>query len=120
MINAKEELLEMLSHVKKMYGADVICANIHFGDAASVSLGEERFELKKGYTDKEFELFLSSLDFEYRNGYGAQSLYGKVWLTNGVWLDRGEYDGSEWWEYYRYPELPTDVIINESLKFLNL
>lgn len=120
MINAKEELLEILNHVKKMHGADVLCASIHFGSAASVSLGENRFELKKGYTDEEFAYFLSSLDFEYKNGYGTQNLFGKVWLTNGVWLDRGEYDGSEWWEHYKYPELPADVIINESLKNLNL
>lgn len=120
MINAKEELLEVLSDIKKKYNAEVLCASIYFGSAASISLGEERFELKQGYTNEEFDFFLSRLDFEYHNGYGIQSLFGKVWMTNGVWLDRGEYDGSEWWEDYKYPELPTDVIINESLKFLNL
>jgi hypothetical protein len=44
MINAKEELLEVLSDIKKKYNAEVLCASIYFGSAASVSLGEERFE----------------------------------------------------------------------------
>jgi hypothetical protein len=112
MINAKEELLEILKRVNQMYGANVLCASIDFDG--------KLIELNQGYIEEEFDFFLSRLDFEYHNGYGAQGLFGKVWLTNGVWLDRGEYDGSEWWEYYKYPELPADVIINESLKNLNL
>lgn len=57
---------------------------------------------------------------EYDNGYGspkvAQDLkiVGKDW-----WLERGEYDGSEWWDYMTYPTKPLEqksvkrVIISE-------
>lgn len=42
----------------------------------------------------------------YYNGYGAQEvaadlvLIGKNW-----WCTRGEYDGSEWWEFHAMPKL---------------
>jgi hypothetical protein len=27
-----------------------------------------------------------------------------------VWAERGEYDGSEWWEIREYPEIPNDLL----------
>ena len=97
-INAKEELLEQIKNIKEIYKADLLCASINFD-------GTIFFELKQGYTKEEFDLFLSSLDFEYKNGYGSQFLYGMLWMTNGVWVDREEYDGSEWWESHQYLSL---------------
>ena len=111
MINAKEELLEMLDHVKSMHGAEVVCASINFDN--------EVIELFEWHDEKDFNLFLSKLDFEYHNGYGIQGLFGKVWLTNGVWLDRAEYDGAEWWEHHVYPQIPYNLLINESVNSLN-
>ncbi len=49
---------------------------------------------------------LPRLDFEYDNGYGCQCLEGTVWYTDGTWSERGEYDGSEWWEHRECPPLP--------------
>lgn len=43
-------------------------------------------------------------DVEYDNGYGGAEVasdlvvVGKDW-----WLERGEYDGSEWWEFKKIP-----------------
>lgn len=108
-MNAKEELLTMLGYVKRKYNAEILCAVIDFGDKA--------INLNQGYDAEEFNEFLNNLDFNYNNGFGGQLLFGKVWLTNNVWLDRGEYDGSEWWEHYKYPEIPDDV---KATKFLNL
>ena len=42
---------------------------------------------------------LATLDFEYDNGYGSQELFGEIIFKDGSWLERGEYDGSEWWSY---------------------
>ncbi len=48
--------------------------------------------------------FRELADFEYDNGYGgaevnqALKVVGKDW-----WLERGEYDGSEWWEFKTMP-----------------
>ena len=84
MVNAKEELL------MELQGAGLKADNIK---AYRVEfLGEDL----KG-TDP--ESLLSFLDKEYDRGYGCQELYGKVLLDNGTWLERGEYDGSEWWDH---------------------
>lgn len=63
-------------------------------------------QLTLNYTQEALESFLQQLDFEYYGGYGAQYLHGTIWLTDGRWLTRGEYDGSEWWEIHVYPEIP--------------
>lgn len=55
---------------------------------------------------EEVERFLESIDMPYDSGYGRQELNGIVWLTDGTWLSRGEYDGSEWWEHNKLPEIP--------------
>lgn len=47
----------------------------------------------------------------YDSGYGGQELFGCVWMDNGEWITRGEYDGSEWWEYHRVPEIDTKLKI---------
>ena len=53
-----------------------------------------------------YDQFLKDLDFQYDNGYGIQQLSGTIWLINGDWFERGEYDGSEWWEYKTCPQIP--------------
>jgi hypothetical protein len=116
MRNAKEEMIERLNSLKNIYGADIICANITHTTYESYFTDDEddvetpAITLKKGYTEAEYDAFLSKLDFEYDAGYGAQYVFGYVWLTNGVWMDRGEYDGSEWWEWHKYPQIPDELL----------
>jgi hypothetical protein len=62
--------------------------------------------LKEGYTEEEYNDFLSKLDFEYDSGYGIQVLDGTIWMQDGTWFDRGEYDGSEWWAKRECPPIP--------------
>ncbi len=62
--------------------------------------------LKEGYTEEEYNEFLSQLDFEYDSGYGMQVLDGTIWMQDGTWIDRGEYDGSEWWVKRECPPVP--------------
>lgn len=57
---------------------------------------------------KDIEDFLDNLDFKYDSGFGGQSLYGNVWFADGTWLERGEYDGAEWWEYKATPAIPEE------------
>lgn len=52
------------------------------------------------------EQVLPRLNFEYDSGYGHQELLGTIWYNDGSWSDRGEYDGSEWWQYQKCPPLP--------------
>ena len=50
--------------------------------------------------------FVKIADFEYDNGYGEAWIYlNLVVVGKGWWLERFEYDGSEWWEYKEPPKL---------------
>lgn len=48
-------------------------------------------------------------DVNYDNDFGERELFGTVYLrdseNNPVWLTRGEYDGSEWWDVNRIPDI---------------
>jgi len=92
MINAKQEF-------PAMYG-EVRCSIIEY-------VGNEKsFLLKEYHTQEEFNNFLNLLDFEYDDGYGSQELFGTIWMNDGTYFNRHEYDGSEMWEINRLPEIP--------------
>ena len=62
--------------------------------------------LPVNHTKEDYDNFIKKLDVEYDDGYGTQELFGIIWLTDGTWMDRGEYDGSEWWCHQEVPEIP--------------
>lgn len=104
MRNAKEELVRVVSHTD----GNITCAVIkhHRG----YSEAEHRtYVLSEGHSTVELDAFLDSLDFNYNNGFGGQELFGTVWLTDGTWMERGEYDGSEWWEHRERPSIPEEL-----------
>lgn len=103
MINAKEEFLEAIKDMPK-----VKCAHIHNEDYDDYDkkIILNSIILPINYTKQEYNEFLKKLDFEYDNGYGIQELFGTIWLEDGTWISRGEYDGSEWWKYNKLPEIP--------------
>jgi hypothetical protein len=102
-INAKEELLRLV----KQYNLEIIAASITFGynyyDDAEEALNS--FKLKPLYSKSDFEDFLKFMDRKYDSGYGGQKLFGTVYCENGIWMSRGEHDGSEWWEVNQYPDM---------------
>ena len=71
--------------------------------------------LSEGDFDIYFEShdsFLNALDAleenlgdRYDSGFGSQMVYGTIVFNNQQWIDRGEYDGSEWWERHSFPTL---------------
>lgn len=103
MANAKEELLRVL----KANQTKMKCASITFGE--ELYGNQKQFNLRVNYSEEELTAFLESLNFEYNEGYGGQELFGIVWLDNNDWLERGEYDGSEWWEYMGLPDIPEEL-----------
>lgn len=107
--NAKEEFLETVKDYK------VIAADISFGD--SWTDNEERFKLKPLYTNEEYNELLKFLDREYDAGYGGQQLFGVIYCEDGVWMQRGEYDGSEWWNTFKYPDLRNSFSEADVLKY---
>ena len=95
-INAKEEFVR---HTGTM---SIKCAYIQFIENPDDSC----FALTTGYTEDEYKQFLSDIDKTYNNGYGGQELDGMIWYEDGTWTSRGEYDGSEWWNYHEVPDIP--------------
>ena len=101
MVNAKKELLGLLKRVND----SIKCASIRCGE--EYSKDRTSIDLKEGYSPTESKEFFHRLDFEYDNGFGGQHVYGTIWLMKeNTWLERGEYDGSEWWEYKECPIIP--------------
>lgn len=101
MTNAKEEFLE---HTKNK---TVLCAKLTFGDEYAYT--QLIVILPLGYYKYDLELFLNQINKEYDSGYGGQELFGTIWYTDGTWSTRGEYDGSEWWDYHSCPDIPLDL-----------
>ena len=93
-MNAKDEF------IKHTESRVVKCARVCLKD-------EEEIILLENYSIVEYDEFLSKLNFEYYNGFGGQELFGTIWYrTTGEWSSRGEYDGSEWWEFCKCPPVP--------------
>lgn len=92
MTNARQELEKMLAGRTVAYG---------WVAQQNWRVSGPRVEFR---SDAEFRAALPTLDFEYNEGYGSQELYGYVVFTDGTWLSRGEYDGSEWWQDNRCPD----------------
>jgi len=102
MINAKQEF------ISEVEGHRVRCAVVPLCTFCKVE-GFTKAMLREGYTQAEYDQFLSLLDFEYDNGYGGQLLDGTIWFAGGSWATRGEYDGSEWWEDHKRPTVPAEL-----------
>lgn len=94
-MNAKKELMDHvgMQNVKHVHIVRRYWDDDHEAEAENVIAGT-------------LEEVLPLLDFEYDNGYGGQELFGNIWYTDGTWSERGEYDGSEWWEYKACPPIP--------------
>lgn len=59
-----------------------------------------------------WEDFYANADFDYDGGYGWQEVNLDLKIVGtGWWLERGEYDGSEWWAFKTQPIPPSTVRI---------
>jgi len=94
-VNARKELLKHVTDT----GREVRYVHVILGSEYSCRRMTVRGTLPE---------VLPLLDFEYDNGYGGQELFGNVWYTDGTWSERGEYDGSEWWEHKVCPPIPEE------------
>lgn len=51
--------------------------------------------------------FVKQANFEYENGYGSAEIPGDLIVAgDDWWLERAEYDGSEWWKFKTFPVGP--------------
>lgn len=103
-MNARAELEGAVRMAKSRIVCATITPNCTFGQFDDEP--NSKINLMHNYTPEELEEFMNMLDFDYDDGYGMQYLDGIVWLENGTWLERGEYDGSEWWYLKSTPVIP--------------
>lgn len=63
-------------------------------DVMFVGSSDGKYRLK-------FPEFAKIADFDYNPGFGSQEIAKDliIYLKNKTYIARGEYDGSEWWEY---------------------
>lgn len=98
-INAKQELLNIItSRNLTILKIEITYTHINWDDNTAIT---------KDITT------LDDLNFDYDDGYGSQELFGVVYCKNSnnrpVWLTRGEYDGSEWWDINTIPEFYNNI-----------
>lgn len=56
------------------------------------------------FSVKDKELFFYFMNFEYDDGFGSQEIPGSlIMVGKDFWIERHEYDGSEWWEFKQMP-----------------
>ena len=95
MTNAKREILEEVGE-KQVELVRIIFGQSHYDELQQLIEGE-------------LADVLPLLNFDYDSGYGGQYLYGYIWYKDGTWSERGEYDGSEWWEHKERPAKDVEI-----------
>ena len=97
---------------------------------------EELAEINKTWNDIVFigssdcayscsvEQFRKLADFDYHSGYGSAEIPESlvILFNDNTWLSRGEYDGSEWWNYNKPPQIPIpgqEIKTIETLRIIN-
>lgn len=69
--------------------------------------------VKENYVSwKVFEVVAAALNYDAGYG-GAEVAEDLVVVGKDFWLERAEYDGSEWWVFKKFPERPnsqSDII----------
>ena len=64
-----------------------------------------------------WEDFASNANFNYDNGFGGEEIFTDLLIVgDSWWLERHEYDGSEWWEFKEQPKEPEKLIKITTLK----
>lgn len=98
--NLLKETIEDLNENNKKT-IDVLWVGRHYYD----------FENKKLVTYKAtWDEFCMKANFEYDAGFGSAKIPGDLIVVGkDFWLERHEYDGSEWWEFKAMPEEPTET-----------
>lgn len=91
------------------------------------SRGYTEDDVKYVYDGKNYyhyEMFESLSKYhEYDNGFGKVEINEslKIVFNDGSWLERAEYDGSEWWSYRKpvendvvFTDIPESMMIENS------
>ncbi len=104
-------LIELMDFIKDKGPIEALVIDLHTVDSWEPGFegGQIKVKLKPGFTEAEVDAAYKSLNVKYDSGYGTQHLFGVIWFQDGTWATRGEYDGSEWWQYHRRPDIEDTV-----------
>ena len=83
-MNAKEEFLKVTK------GLQVKCCQICFMREENAGV----IKLPVNFSNEDYFNFLEAINKDYDDGFGCQNLFGTIWLKDGMYIDRDEYDGS--------------------------
>ena len=105
-MNLKTEILEKLKDCNKTFGdiKEFYIRYTSFKDENGNWINWQNRKTRTFFGD-DLELLMPELDFEYNAGYGSQEIEGFISFTDDTWLEREEYDGSEWWDFKQFPKL---------------
>ena len=104
MVNLLKETLEMLEKNNKKE-SDVMFV---------IGLIGDYFKDDEREVGCSWELFKKYADFSYDDGFGGNNIKMSLKVVGtDFWLERHEYDGSEWWEYKEMPKIDIELIYNE-------
>ena len=99
-MNLKEETLELFKNIDKTID-DVKECFIDYGtykdEQGNWAYPPKTLILCSGVFN------IDKLDINYDDSYGSQEIFGFISFKDGTWMERGEYDGSEWWDYKKCP-----------------
>jgi len=58
-----------------------------------------------------WEEFTKLADFEYNNSFGGEVVATdlRILFADGLYMVRGEFDGSEWWSFHLPMTIPDDI-----------
>jgi hypothetical protein len=116
-MNAKQEFLDIIEDI------EVLCAVIdvkgdqfdkpYLQNYTMPVVKSKHLILPINFSKEEYENFLNELNFKYDNSWGHWYMNGTIWLKNGRWIERLEYDGSEWWKLVQAPNIPKECFPKE-------
>lgn len=109
-MNLKEEILTALKENEYTIH-DILCAEIYNDYCFNKNGREEVLEINIGTDVNDKKKLLNKIsNYNYHAGYGSQVLFGFIWMKDGTWFSRGEYDGSEWFEHNKCPDIPNNLM----------
>ena len=101
-MNLLEETIECLNDNGKC-GADVLWVGRSYVDYKNHL--RPIIKYKSSWDD-----FCLKANFEYDDGYGSVEIARDLIVVGkDFWLERHDYDGSEWWEFKTMPVEPEEV-----------
>ncbi len=117
MINAKKEFLDITKDIEVLCAVVHVCGNegkSYWAPLDSEPIKDKSLTLPVDYTQEEYQNFLNELNFKYDNSWGHQYINGTIWLKDGRWIERLEYDGSEAYRLVEPPEIPNELLSKEN------